>query len=332
MTRNKFAVIGAGLAGLACARRLVAAGHAVRLFDKARAPGGRMATRRAEQATWDHGAQYFTVSTAEFAGLVQAARDAAQVADWQPRWPGRGQDPDRLWVGIPGINALPRWLAQGLDLAAATNIVALERSGPAWTLRDDTGRGHEGFDFAVLALPAPQAALLAGGHSSATGRLAAVEMAPCWALLLAFEQPFDVPLDADFSPDPVLPWIARNSSKPRRSGLDAWVLHADADWSRDHLDADAAEVKETLLARLAGRLPRSLPPLVIAEAHRWRHARVTRPLGEPCLVDDAAALGFCGDWCLDARVEAAFLSGDALGSRLATLPAALHRAGDACPP
>jgi predicted NAD/FAD-dependent oxidoreductase len=51
--------------------------------------------------------------------------------------------------------------------------------------------------------------------------------------------------------------------------------------------------------------------------HRWRHARVEAPLGEPWLADWDAALAFCGDWCLDARVEAAFLSGDALGGALA---------------
>ena len=40
MTRSA-GIIGAGIAGLACAARLAAAGYAVRLFDKGRRPGGR---------------------------------------------------------------------------------------------------------------------------------------------------------------------------------------------------------------------------------------------------------------------------------------------------
>lgn len=36
-----FAIVGAGLAGLACADELAAAGHHVTLLDKARGPGGR---------------------------------------------------------------------------------------------------------------------------------------------------------------------------------------------------------------------------------------------------------------------------------------------------
>ena len=60
------AVIGAGLSGLACARLLSEAGTRVRVFDKARGPGGRMATRRQGDLRFDHGAQYFTVRDPSF--------------------------------------------------------------------------------------------------------------------------------------------------------------------------------------------------------------------------------------------------------------------------
>ena len=42
------------------------------------------------------------------------------------------------------------------------------------------------------------------------------------------------------------------------------------------------------------------------------------PLGEDCLYDPDAGIGFCGDWCLDSRAEAAWVSGGALGVALAT--------------
>jgi len=38
----RIAVVGAGIAGLACARSLRNAGHAVRVFEKSRGAGGRM--------------------------------------------------------------------------------------------------------------------------------------------------------------------------------------------------------------------------------------------------------------------------------------------------
>jgi renalase len=319
MHQAKFAVIGAGLAGLACARRLADAGRAVTVFDKGRVAGGRMATRRTGLATWDHGAQYFTARDPGFGQLVVQARDAGQLETWRPRWPGGEQEERSLWVGVPGISALPRWMARSLDVVSCTRILSLSRRAAMWNLTDDRGGSFEGFDLVVVAMPAPQAAALADGHSDLARTVASVRMDPCWAVMAAFERRLDAELDADWSPDPVLPWLARNSSKPGRAGLDAWVLHADAAWSREHLDDDAGPVQAALLGRLAERLSLVLPPVAAVEAHRWRHARVEGPLGEAYLLDRGAGIAFCGDWCLDARVEAAFMSGDRLGAELAAL-------------
>ena len=58
----RVAVVGAGMAGIACAERLAGAAEVV-LFDKGRAAGGRMATRRMETAagtaSFDHGGAVF---------------------------------------------------------------------------------------------------------------------------------------------------------------------------------------------------------------------------------------------------------------------------------
>jgi len=66
-----FAVIGAGMAGVACARTLVQAGHRVTVFEKSRGAGGRMATRETEFGTFDHGTQYFTVRNPLFARALE---------------------------------------------------------------------------------------------------------------------------------------------------------------------------------------------------------------------------------------------------------------------
>jgi hypothetical protein len=92
------------------------------------------------------------------------------------------------------------------------------------------------------------------------------------------------------------------------------VLLAGADWSRTEFEQPAARILDTLLERFSERIGRVLPRVVLSDCHRWRHARVERPLGEPFLWDRAAGIGFCGDWCLDARAEAAWISGGALGT------------------
>ncbi len=310
------AVIGAGLAGITCAQRLAAAGLQLRVFECQRAPGGRMATRRFEAAVFDHGAQYFSVRAPSFRTAVEKASLAGAVERWQPRWPGGDSEHGDLWVGSPGMNALPRFLSAGLDIEYGARITQLERTCGGWTLIDDRGAGHADFGLVVLALPAPEAATIAAPHTPLADRVRAVPMAPCWAAMVAFAHPVPEVPDAVFSDDAVLTWFARNGSKPGRETPDAWVLHASAEYSRREIDAPPARIGKTLLTRLAGQLRRKLPAILLSDTHLWRHARVEVPLGEPFLLDRRAGIGFCGDWCLDARVEAAFLSGDAIGTAL----------------
>jgi renalase len=317
MNAVSVAVIGAGLAGLACARRLAEAGVHARVFEAQRAPGGRLGTRRFALASFDHGAQYLTATDAVFNRVLQAAAAAGAAHRWQPDWPGRGH-PGDLWVGAPAMNALPRFIAGDLDVEYGARIMRLERSRRGWALLDDRGLAHAHFGAVALAIPAPAAAALAGSHTIAAARARAVPMAPCWTVLVAFDAPLqDVP-DAGVTGDGILAWYARNSSKPGRGSHESFVLHATADWSRVEFGTPAHTVQRALLDRFSEHVGQALPRALVADSHRWRHARVEIPLAEDCLFDPDSGLGFCGDWCLDARAEAAWLSGRALGARLAT--------------
>jgi renalase len=282
------AVVGAGLAGIACARALREAGVHVRVFEARRAPGGRLATRRFAVASFDHGAQYLTAFRPAFLQLLAQAAAAGAVERWQPDWP-RGLD--ALWVGAPAMNSLPRHLAFDLDVEYGARILRIERGRRGWTLLDDRGCGHTDFT--------------------------AVPMEPCWAVMAAFDAPLPEGPDAYAMDDAVLAWCARNGSKPGRKAPDAWVLHASPEWSRVEFDQPAHVVQRALLDRFSERIGRPLPRTLLADSHRWRHARVESALAEDCLLDLDAGLGFCGDWCIGARAEAAWLSGTALGARLA---------------
>ena len=52
------------------------------------------------------------------------------------------------------------------------------------------------------------------------------------------------------------------------------------------------------------------------EVHRWRYSVASGSPGESCLVDEAMSLVLCGDWCIGARVEGAWLSGRAAADSL----------------
>jgi len=310
----RIALLGAGLAGLAAARRLCSAGASVRLYDKGRAPGGRVATRRAGGGQFDHGAQYFTARGEPFAAALREAGAAP--------WP----DATRF-VGTPSMSALPRALATGLDIALSRQIIGIERDGASWRVRHadaawvrpgqtetDAPTACDGpYDAVGVTCPAPQAApLIAALRGDWAAHLAATLAAPCWTLMLRFDARLDLPdtLRPDTGP---IGWAARDSAKPGRDGTsECWVVQATAAWSQARLEDAPDSVSEALCAALAP----GLPSPAFAAAHRWRYALVERPLGEPCLADPSLGLALGGDWCLGPRGEAAWESGEALAAAL----------------
>ena len=311
------AIIGAGIAGLACAARLIAGGCGVRLFDKGRGPGGRMATRRIElagaTATFDHGAQYFTARDPRFAAVVARWAEAGLAA----RWPAAGPD---AWVGTPGMNAPLRALTQSCCVAWNRRVERLER-GDRWRIHGTDTASLDApfdarFDAIVVAVPAEQAAaLLEVLAPTLAARAAAVPSLPCWTMLAAFGERLSIGPDIVRGSDwAALGWAARDNAKPGRAPGERWVIQAGAEWSRRHLEEDARRVAQRLLKALtehAGAMPE---PLHLT-AHRWRYARTTAT-GPAVLWDPSARLGLCGDWCRGARVEDAWLSGDTLAAAI----------------
>ena len=317
------AVIGAGMAGLACAAALHRVGADVTLFDKSRRVGGRLATRRVDGLLFDHGAQYATSRDPAFTAEMQAMATAGHAMPWPAAGDGR-------WCGVPGMSALARHMErQGVGTVRTGRHAAfLHRKADGWMVRhmdaaatppglvSATGGELAGpFERVAVAIPAPQAAGLLHPHRFAD-EAARASMAPCWAMMLAFPEPTAAPdvLRLDTGP---LRWIARDSSRPGRAALpECWIAHATPEWSRDHLE-DPAEAVLTALQDAFVTATEIRPVPSYAAVHRWRYALADTLLGVPALWDAGAGLGVCGDWCLGARVEAAFLSGRALAGMMA---------------
>ena len=319
------AVIGAGIAGLSCAASLQQAGLKVSVFDKSRGPAGRMNTRRGDGWQCDHGAQYFTARHPAFQSEVARWQEAGVAGVWAPRLQVIDGDsvrqrttPDssiRRFVGIPRMSSPARFIAEGLKLHTQTTVTQVQRHAGGWRLLTaEHGWHNEHFDVLLLAVPAPQSELLLRQVAPKLAALTcSVLMCGSWTMMLRFSARLELGFDAAFVNCEPLRWIARDSSKPGRSGAETWVLQASAVWSEAHREDSTEQVAAILLDafyRLGGPAPAAWT------AHRWRYADSNPPLAIACAWDSETGVGLCGDWINGGKVEGAWLSGEALARQV----------------
>ena len=338
---HRVLIIGAGLAGLTAAARLTADGaHPVEVtvVDKAKGPGGRLATRRIGEATLDHGAQFFTVRSDAFREAVDRWLAAGLAEEWC-----RGFDPVD---GYPryriagGMNRLGKHL--GAELADRANIVGRQRvealiAGPdRWSATYEAAtRDVDEADAVIATPPIPQTVeLLTAGAAMPSGdlraRLEGFTYHKVLAVLTTVDRSPELPEPGAIQrPDhPTFSFVADNQRKGI-SAIPAVTFHLSHSRSAELWDATDDEV----LAAVDEELRATLGPAQPVEVHvkRWRYAGPTSPAAERSLVvaERPGPLVLAGDGFAGAKVEGAFLSGlDAADTVLAELADTSDR-GDA---
>ncbi|MEM6887323.1 MAG: NAD(P)-binding protein [Pseudomonadota bacterium] len=318
MSRARLAIIGAGLSGLVLARALREFAD-VAVFEKSRGFGGRMSTRRADPFAFDHGTQYFTAQTPRFRAFLEPYLEANTITCWMARHvqvdASSGDSvvlPARpLYVGVPAMNAFGKALAEGLAVWRSARVIRPVRAGTMWKLEMEDGTFHDGFDWVISTAPAEQTAALLPEDFAEHEALTQARMAGCYTLMLGLEAALELPWDAARVGGGPLGWIALNNSKPGRPEASSLVVQSSNEWAEAHMEDDQTQVANRMLEAAEAITGRTLLP-AYRSLHRWRYAAVKTPAAAPFLVDAPQRLAAAGDWCLRARVEAAYESAIAL--------------------
>ena len=345
--QKQVAIIGAGIAGLSCATVLKNAGFGVSVLEKSRGVSGRLSTRIVDKTSltegWqcDHGAQYFTARDSLFNTEVQRWVSANVAQLWQPRlqvFDGNSfvpkQNDTERFVGYPRNSSPAKWLANSLNILPETTITSLQKQGKKWQISTkEHGQHTQQFDYVLLAIPAPQAAVLLQNAAPKLENLAAsVKMQACFALMLNFKQSLNSQFDGLFINDGLISWVACDSAKPGRlqpnnileaSINETWVLHASSQWSEAHVDDDKETVAQQMQTEFARLLSLAQSTVAARSAtlqshalHRWLYADCENYLTCGYQLDTQCNIGLCGDWLNGGKVQGAWLSGLMLAKQL----------------
>ncbi|MGE9290544.1 MAG: NAD(P)/FAD-dependent oxidoreductase [Puniceicoccales bacterium] len=313
-------IVGAGISGLTVATVLKEAGARVKVLEKGRGFGGRMATRRMAGGRLDHGAQFMTVRTEDWSRWVESWKEAGIIREWfrSAPWDSTSSEFSR-YCGVEGMTDIPKALAADLDVERSVRVESVSWKSGGWTVKSEGGRIFSA-DILILTPPIPQTvALLRGAEISLPlmewERLCAMDYDPCLTGLLILEGPSGLPEPGGLKlTEGPLAWIGDNQRKGISLEVPAVTVHSTPEFARRYWDAEDDE----RLPLLIGAAEKLLQAKVASGAvHRWRYNVPKEYFGSPYYWSDAFALGMAGDGFGGGRIEAAALSGFSLGRKLA---------------
>jgi renalase len=301
----RVAVVGAGLSGASCVAALRAHGVAVDVIDRGRAPGGRMASPELHGRRVDLGAAYFTAKDPDFRGVVDDWTARGLAREWTDAFDVYSEAGHRLAAG-PTRYATPHGLRSLVRAALPVDVRSGETIGALEELEHDA---------IVLAMPDPQAALLAPDVVDWVTFEPVIAVAAGWA-----QRCWPIADAAFVNDDPDLSFVADDGSR-RGDGAAVLVVHTTAQRAARHLEDPEAAVPPLLAALQRVMAVADAPDWTYA--HRWTYAKPANTHGDnpfALTTHHGRPLGLCGDsWCPSGspRVESAWLSGHRLGTALA---------------
>ncbi|MGP1909394.1 NAD(P)/FAD-dependent oxidoreductase [Metabacillus sp. JX24] len=319
-------IIGAGISGLTAAQKVQELSDSkVLLLDKGRRPGGRFATRRIGGGTFDHGAQFLSVSSRESQDLLE---------DWQQRsWirPWFEENAVRF-MADKGMNGLAKRVAEGLRVECEVEVERIMDHGEYYAAEGLNRKTNEPFSVKARSLfltcPLPQTLkLLDAGNvqlkAVQRNELESVKYVPCLAVLMELSGESGLSYKKEPVPG-VISWMADNRAKGI-SETGALTVHMDNMWSARHYDLPDEEILAQAMPSIRTVLGDE-PDLLSVQVKRWRYAQATQQIERPFLnvgVNKPLLIG--GDACKGdskssaSKAEHAIRSGLAAGVFLSRL-------------
>ena len=323
--RKKVAIIGAGLAGLTCANMLKEK-YEIVIFEKSRGVGGRMATRYKDDWEFDHGAQYFSAKTPEFQKFLAIPIKEKIIARWDAKFVEFDFDKvvfKRNWnqdyphfTSQPKMSSLAKFLSQNLEVKLQTKITKLIKNNEKWNLIDENENSYFGFDLLILAIPSPQVLEIIPPNFSLLKEVKNIKMLGCFSLMLGFNKSLELGFEAALVKNSKISWIAVNNSKPGRKSAFSLLVNSSNVYAQENIEKDLELIKKDLIKELSLITKADFNQAHHIDIHRWRYANSSKINDKKFFFDQNLNIAVCGDWCIEGRIEAAFLSGYSLAKNL----------------
>ncbi|AFZ02465.1 NAD(P)/FAD-dependent oxidoreductase [Calothrix sp. PCC 6303] len=318
------AVIGAGIAGLACAQQLNQAGYSVVVVEKSRGLGGRVATRRLHGTIADHGACFLKPKDEFSSQFVESLCQRDILRIWEGEFIEQSGDASTQprYIAPAGMSAIAKPLARGLNVILNQRVIAINPTlNHQWYLTLSANNEIITAKALVIAIPAPQALELLEPlennliNSQFIHQLRSVEFIPSISVMAGYpttSQPLPPWQALTLEQDSILGWIGFDSSKRLDASQPVFVVQSSANFAIENIDTEDLQPFGNQMLQTAAQLTKLfwLENPEWLQVHRWRYAFPRKPLTTACLTAETPLpLVCCGDWCGGNLIPGAIKSG-----------------------
>ena len=303
---KKISIIGTGLSAIFSAIHLRKnTDLEINLFDKARGLGGRLATRRAEDGKFDHGAQYFSIERISNLPEIQMLINEGVINNIE--------DKD-IYFSPDGMTNIAKKLLIDFNIFKEHKLVSIDKENENYKLFFENGSTFNS-DYIIMSCPMPQSLEILNKSkidfdNNLIKALEDLNYFPCIVVMIKSEiklSNLDKHIGTDVDSKNIS-WIGDNYRKKVSSIENYYTIQCSPEFSYENFENEYDETNEKLkhdMEKIFGS------NYQILSNHKWRYSIPKNFYqGDNSLViNEKDFLGLCGDIFTNGRFDGAITSG-----------------------
>ncbi|MEK9726498.1 MAG: FAD-dependent oxidoreductase [Candidatus Margulisiibacteriota bacterium] len=308
----KIGIIGAGIAGVMCAKKLVDKNFDVILFDKSRGVSGRSTSKRWNDTglAIDMGVPFFQYHeiNQRLLPTIKDLIDENVIFEWSM------EDQSKLLVGAPKMSSISRYLSKDIHIEAQQKVIRITKNHNKWQINSED-QVFDGFDKLIFSIPAPQIKLINNFPKDIIKLANKVKYDAINTLLIETSAPLWNTNEAVVYFDRKIDMIIADYKKPKRNiNQFTYAIHSNKKWATENIDQlSKAIIENEILNELNTKFNLSRIDVKKSLLHQWRYGQSNKI----DMVDSKTyiksiedeTLYCCGDWCSGGSFCDAMLSG-----------------------
>ncbi len=309
---NSVSIVGCGISGIFAALELKKSGiENIKLFDKSRGLGGRLATRRANEGKFDHGIQYIRLDGISHLPEIEDLIKNNILIETKV--------PD-LFVGYDGMTSIAKFLAKDLDIYKEFKLLSISDGPDSMEMSFENGEKIN-TDSLILSSPIKQSIEILERSSVKISQpklesIKKLEYYPTIIVMVESESPIN--LNNEFfteCSEGFFSSITDNFIKGISKKENFYTLVCSHDFSSKNFEKDYDYINSHLQAELNIMFKGEYN---ILSNHKWRYSTPK----DFYLPDDSlqissnSFIGMCGDIFTNGKFDGAIKSGISVAKKL----------------